>query len=131
MSGVKTYRLLQYGKLLLLRAAVGGRERGVVVLRLLVDTGASYTMLPVEVVEGLGYDTHHPLNHCRIMSASGIIIAPVVEISWLNCLGQRVEIFPVVVHTLPSGTFIDGLLGMDFLSHCQAVVDIGKGEVRC
>lgn len=56
MRGEKSYRLLRYGNLLVLRAAVGGREGGVVVVRVLVDTGASYTMLPVEVVEALGCD---------------------------------------------------------------------------
>ncbi len=131
MREEKPYRLLRQGNLLLLRAAVGGTDGGVVVVRLLVDTGASYTMLPVEVVEALGCDTHHPLRTVRIVAASGIIVAPMVAVSWLHCLGQRIEDFPVVAHTLPAGTFVDGLLGMDFLGRCQAVISVEEAEIRC
>ncbi len=131
MKEEKPYRLLRQGKLLLLRAAVGGKEGGVVVVRLLVDTGASQTVLPVEVVEVLGCDTSHPLRMTRMTSANGIIVAPVVAVAWLHCLGQRIESFPAVAHTLPAGTFVDGLLGMDFLSHCQAVISVGEAEIRC
>jgi predicted aspartyl protease len=127
----KPYRLLRQGKLLLLRAALGGKEGGIVVVRLLVDTGASQTVLPVEVVEALGCDTSHPLHITRMTSATGVIVAPVVAVAWLHCLGQRVEGFPVVAHTLPTGTFVDGLLGMDFLNHCQAVISVGEAEIRC
>ncbi len=55
----KTYRLERRSRLLLLRAAVGGSNGQASVLRLLLDTGSSYTMLPVEVLEALGYDIHH------------------------------------------------------------------------
>lgn len=85
-------------------------------MRLVVDTGASYTTLPVEVVEALGCDTHHPLRTVRIVAANGIIVAPVVALPWFHCLGQRLSNFSVAAHTLPTGTFVDGLLGMDFLS---------------
>ena len=131
MREERPYRLLRQGNLLLLRAAVGGRDGGIVVVRLLVDTGASYTILPVEVVEALSYDTHHPLRSIRIVAANGIIVAPMVVASWLHCLGQRIEDFPVVAHTLPAGTFVDGLLGMDFLGRCQAVISVGEAEIRC
>lgn len=117
--GKKSYRLERRGRLLLLRAAVGGINGQASVLRLLLDTGSSYTMLPVEALEALGYDTHRPLRRVRMITASGIIVAPVVRVSWFHCLGQRVEDFPVAAHTLPPGTFVDGLLGMDFLLHCK------------
>ena len=126
----KTYRLERRGRLLLLRAAVGGTNGQASVLRLLLDTGSSYTMLPVEVLEALGYDTHRPLRRTRMITASGIIVAPVVRMSWFHCLGQRVEDFTVAAYTLPSGTFVDGLLGMDFLLHCKAVIVTESGTVH-
>jgi len=87
-------------------------------------------MLPVEALEALGYDTHRPLRRARMITASGVIVAPVVRVSWFHCLGQRVEDFIVAAYTLPPGTFVDGLLGMDFLLHCEAVVSVKSGEVR-
>lgn len=129
MKEGKPYRLHQQGNLLILRGAVGGANGSVVILRLLLDTGASYTMLPVEVVEALGCDTHHPLRRVHIIAANGVIVAPVVAVPRFHCLGQRVEQWPVVAHTLPPGAFVDGLLGMDFLTHFQVTIAVSGGEV--
>lgn len=126
----KIYHLERRDRLLLLRAAVGGTNGQASVLRLLLDTGSSYTVLPVEVLEALGYDTHRPLRRARMITASGIIVAAVVRVSWFHCLGQQAEDFTVAAYTLPSGTFVDGLLGMDFLLHCKAVVAVESGEVH-
>jgi len=130
MKQSKRYRLQRQGNLLILRAAVGATDGTVIVLRLLLDTGASYTMLPVEAVETLGCDTHHPVRRARIVAAGGVIVAPVVTVPWFHCLGQRLEQWPVVAHTLPPGTFVDGLLGMDFLTHFQTTIALGRAEVR-
>lgn len=127
----KSYQLSRIGRSLLLRTAIKGNNGKVIVARLIVDTGASYTMLPVEVVEALGYDTHHPLRTIRIVAANGIVVAPLIKVSWMHCLGQQIVDFPVIAHTLPSGTYVDGLLGMDFLENCQAVIDVGEATVRC
>lgn len=131
MTAQRVYRARRRGNLLTIRAALGDAEDSVIVVRLLVDTGASYTMLPVEMVEALGCDTHHPAARRRIVSATGIIVAPVVHVPWFHCLGERVEDFPVVAHTLPAGVWVDGLLGIDFLSRCQAVLDIAQAEIHC
>ncbi|MCD5408183.1 aspartyl protease family protein [Candidatus Bipolaricaulota bacterium] len=129
MKKDKSYKLHRQGNLLILRAAVGGIDGSVVVLRLLLDTGASYTMLPVEAVEAIGCDTHHPLRRAHIITANGVIVAPVVAVPWFHCLGQCLEKFPVVAHTLPPGAFVDGLLGMDFLVHFGVTIDVSRGEV--
>jgi len=130
MKQRKPYRLHRQGNLLVARAAVGGIDGSVIVLRLLLDTRASYTMLPVEVVEALGCDTHHPLRRVRIVAANGIIVAPVVAVPWLHCLGQRLEECPVVAHTLPTGAYVDGLLGMEILARFQATISVSTGEVK-
>ncbi|MEG4116483.1 hypothetical protein QUA43_03185 [Microcoleus sp. N9_B4] len=56
--------------------------------------------------------------------------APVVAVPWFNCLGERLENFPIVAYTLPATTFVDGLLGMDFLTPMQAVIYAKEGEIR-
>ena len=131
MSPQSTYRLNRHGRLFSTRAAVGEVDGRSLVLRLLVDTGASHTVLPVEVLDALDYDTQHPLNRVRIVSANGVIVAPRVAVNWFHCLGQRVNEFPVVAHTLPTGTLVDGILGMDFLIRRQATIVIPKCEITC
>jgi hypothetical protein len=38
-------------------------------------------------------------------------------------------IFPVLACALPDNTFVDGLLGMDFLKNCGAVIDVNRAEI--
>ena len=131
MKTGRIYHLDKCGNLLLLKAAVGGADGGVVVLRLLLDTGASFTVLPVEALETIGCETHRPLRRVRMVAASGVIVAPVVAVPWFHCLGRRMEGFLVAAYTLPPGTFVDGLLGMDFLSQCEAEISVGQAKVSC
>ena len=116
--------------MLLSKAAIGSIGGEVGRLRLLIDTGASYTMLPIEAVESLGYDISHPTRRVRMIAANGIVMAPVIKVVWFNCLGQKIDDFPIVVHTIPSGTMADGLLGMDFLVKCRAVISTGEAKIH-
>ncbi|HLO50848.1 MAG TPA: retropepsin-like aspartic protease, partial [Kamptonema sp.] len=100
----KTYRLSPHGQnLLRVQANIGAIESGDFVrLRLLVDTGASFTILPIQVLEDLGYDIHNPLRRQEIFTGQGRIYAPVVSVSWFNCVGQLIENFEIVAHNIPS-----------------------------
>jgi aspartyl protease family protein len=96
--------------------------------RLLVDTGASYTMLPVEILVTLGYDISKRVGSVRLHTANGIVIAPLVTVSWFNCLGHNFKDFTVAAHTIRSAPF-DGVLGMDFLIRCRAIISTADGEI--
>jgi aspartyl protease family protein len=124
------HQLERVGALLVTRAAVTGSNGNVLLLKLLVDTGASYTIVPVEAAERIGCDTHHATNTVRIVAANGIIISPRVTLACFTCLGVELPDFPVVAHTLPSGTYVDGLLGMDFMSRVGAVIDVAQGTMQ-
>jgi len=54
VTSKKFYPLQRQGNLLWVRAAVGSNDGSVIVVRLLVDTGSSFTVLPTKVVEALG-----------------------------------------------------------------------------
>ena len=41
---------------------------------------------------------------------------PVVIVERFYCLGKASEKKEILAHTLPFGTYVDGLLGMDFIS---------------
>ncbi|MCX7855011.1 MAG: retroviral-like aspartic protease family protein [Anaerolineae bacterium] len=127
---VRRYRLFRQGYLLVLHSAIGG-DRQPRVVRMILDTGAGYTMLPPEILEAVGCDLRHPAREVNILTVQGIVTAPVVVVPWFHCLGRRVSQWPVVAHSLPSGLreYAVGLLGMDFLTRFQAVIDVGKGEI--
>jgi len=63
---------------LIARAAVTG-PAGTKVINLLVDTGSTFTILPVEVLESIGLSPAESKEHERIATGSGYIIAPNLE----------------------------------------------------
>jgi predicted aspartyl protease len=81
MSPRIIYPLQRSGNLLFLRASVGGSNGDSLRVRLLVDTGASYTTLPLRVLEDLGYDASTARSRIDIMTAGGMGRAPVLQIA--------------------------------------------------
>jgi aspartyl protease family protein len=104
----KKYALTKIKNLLVTKAAVAGPTSSRVI-KLLVDSGSSYTILPVDVLEAIGCSPADSTERVRIITGSGYLIVPTLKVTWLNCLGRRIEGFKVVAHTLPMGSFVDGL----------------------
>jgi predicted aspartyl protease len=54
---------------------VGSHESGVapILVRLLVDTGSSFTVLPSRVLADVGCDVQQPRNRVAIVAAGGVI----------------------------------------------------------
>lgn len=125
----RSYTLTRSGSLLLTRAAVIG-PASTKVINLLVDTGSTYTILPVEVLESIGVSPAESEEHERIATGSGYIIAPKVKVRSLNTLGKKFQRVAVIAHTLPFGGPIDGLLGMDILCRLRAKIATAKGIIE-
>ena len=68
-----------------------------------------------EILESIGCSPGLAKERKRIATASGYEMLPVVWIQQFSCLGQCIEDGYVLAHTLPFGTYVDGLLGMDFM----------------
>ena len=120
----KSYSLSPDSKnLLCTPAMIGGlQKKNHRRAKLLVDTGASFTMLPVQLLEYSGYDIKHPIREENIVTGKGTIKAPVVIVSWFNCLGRTIKNFEVIAYNIPANLRVDGLLGMDFLRYFRAVI---------
>lgn len=123
------YPLERVGNLLVTKAAVSG-SAGVKVVRLLVDTGSIHTILPVEVLESVGCSPAVSTDHVRLITGSGYLIAPTVRLLWFQCLGRKQTDMLVVGHTLPFGSLVDGLLGMDFLRPLNARLLMTEGIIE-
>jgi aspartyl protease family protein len=126
---MKTYKLTKAGILLITKAAIAGPD-SVKILSLLIDTGSSYTIIPVEVLESCGCSPAGSQKHLRIVTGSGYIIAPAVRLDWISTFGEKMEKFDVVAHTLPFGGPIDGLLGMDILTRIKARIDLENNLIE-
>jgi predicted aspartyl protease len=125
----RRYTLTRTGNLFIARAAVKG-PAGTKVINLLIDTGSTYTILPVEVLESIGISPAASEEHERIATGSGYIIAPKVTVRSLSTLGKEFRRTKVIAHTLPFGGPIDGLLGMDILCRLKARILTAAGVVE-
>src|SRR5262249_14397947 len=86
----RTYTLKRLSSLLLTRAAVTG-PGGTKAINLLIDTGSSFTILPLEVLESIGLRPAKSQQHQKILTLTGYIIAPKVQILSLHTCGKHLE----------------------------------------
>jgi len=118
---MKIYKAITFGSLMMIKAYIKGPEAKSYP-RMLIDTGAAVTLVAQEILESIGCSPAAASERKRIVTASGYEILPVVRILEFHCCGFLIKNYPVVAHTLPFGTYANGLLGMDFFS--QFEIDI-------
>ena len=112
---------------IVLRVRLDGRGSHYAHLRMVLDTGASTTLIPWDVAEALGYDPARSPRRVRFMTGSGMEAAPIFTVDAVEVLGVRVSRVPVICYDLPQRSFVDGLLGLSFLRHCSLSIDFRRG----
>ncbi len=123
------YQLQRQGNLLTLRAYVADLDGIYRNIRLLVDTGATYTVLPLRFLKKLGYEVTDTTSTIPIAAAGGILQVPLISVQRFSGLGCSMDNFAVVALGLPTNSAINGLLGMDFLVKHGAMIDTGRAEI--
>jgi predicted aspartyl protease len=112
---------------LLLEAADG---RSSLLIPVVLDTGASLTIIATDIMARLGYDPANPvLDRQRIVTGSGIEYAPCVTVRSATAMGQKVANLDVLCHDLPPESGVDGLLGLSFLKHFKLTIRFRKGII--
>jgi len=109
-------------------AEVAGHA-GVGIVRLALDTGAIKTVINHRALVGLGYEPAASGETTEVTTASGVERVPLLPIRKIRALGREQRDFPVLCHTLPPRTGVDGLLGLDFLRGYILTVDFPKGRI--
>ena len=100
-------------------------------LPVVLDTGATTTILPADILAALGYDPGHPgLPRIRMITGSGIEYAPCVNVKSLIVGNEKVVNVGVLCHDLPEEAGIDGLLGLNFLKNFDFTVEYSLGRLR-
>ena len=103
--------------------------RGDAVLRLALDTGATNSVVSWNMIVLLGYDPAVMRDRDQIITGSGVEFVPRITLEKITALEQERRDFNVLCHTLPPGTSVDGVLGLDFLRRQRLVVDFRRGLV--
>jgi predicted aspartyl protease len=102
---------------------------GVVVVELLVDTGAAFSLLAPTILRAVGIDPAQARAQQRLATVNGYVVAPVVIIPRLQCLGQHCHQCQALAHTLPFGSSINGVLGMNFLERFPLRFELDLGVI--
>jgi len=98
--------------------------------RVVLDTGASLTILATDIMARLGYDPANPaLDRQRIVTGSGVEYAPRTRVRSTTAIGQMVANLDVLCHDLSPESGVDGLLGLNFLRHFKLTIRFTKGII--
>lgn len=99
-------------------------------IRLLIDTGASLTIVTPEVLEQRGI-RYRDTGRIRVFNtANGTVRAPVYKLDSLSVGGWYVNDLEVGVLDLGGNRGMDGLLGMNFLNNFQFFIDQNEAVLR-
>jgi len=98
-------------------------------LRLILDTGATTSLLRSTILIAVGYDPDASPNRVQVAMGGGIQFIPRVVLNRLSALGQHRPGFPVLSHSILPAAGIDGLLGLDFFRGTILTVDFRAAQI--
>ncbi len=98
-------------------------------LKLALDTGATYTMIPIEAAFAIGCNLLKPHRKIEITTGSGIEYVSTVLVPKFKAFGIEIKNMEVVCHNLPTPTPVEGLLGLNFLTKAKLVIDFSKNFI--
>jgi clan AA aspartic protease (TIGR02281 family) len=99
-------------------------------MQLLIDTGASLTILAPEVLEQPGIRYEDTGKTGVFTTANGPVEAPIYTLDSLAVGDWHVNQLEVGIMELGVGSGVDGLLGMNFLRHFQFFIDQNEALLR-
>jgi len=113
---------------ILIEAEVTGPTRSLA-LELILDTGATTSLLSETILTALGYDLSLVTSRAQMTTGSSIISVPRVTLTRMTALGSHRFGFSVLAYTLSTSTTVKGLLGLDFLRDHVLTIDFRNGEL--
>lgn len=99
-------------------------------IRMVVDTGSTFNMVPWYMAEELGYKPAMSNQYVPINTANGQIHVPKVLIEETAAVGKSAFDCITLVHDLPETSRVDGLLGLSFLKNFKLSIDFGNGTLE-
>lgn len=103
---------------------------GDLVVNLALDTGATTTMVSREAALMVGCDPEASADQVEFVTGSGTERAPRLSIAKVEAMGIIRTGMKVVCHTIPAGTAVDGVLGLDLFRGHTLAIDLNAGFVE-
>lgn len=112
--------------------AVSAEIEGEIIARpkMAIDTGSTYVLIPWEIADVLGYQPELSRERIRIITASGVEKAPLINLKSISVIGKKAMDVKAVVHDLPPESYVDGLRGLSFLRRFKFCLDFKGGVLE-
>ena len=104
--------------------------KGRQLIRMALDTGATYTLAPVGALLAIGYDPATSMDRVDFIAAGSVEYKPRLTVMAAQAFGIRVPRLAVVCHDLPPQSPVRGLLGLNFLKHLSVHLDFPHGLLK-
>ncbi len=96
---------------------------GILPVTLLIDTGATLTIIHPNVLQLVGVNIQQPKSTVQLKTANGILKVPVFQLRSLALGDQLVSDIEVGGIAMSGMSGVNGLLGMNFLNHFKFTLD--------
>jgi clan AA aspartic protease (TIGR02281 family) len=96
-------------------------------VRLVVDTGATYTMISAATAKELSIDPQLAPRTMPFQTANGVIQAPLANLESVIVGGMEIKNLTAAIHDAVPSAQVAGLLGLNFLSNFRLDIDTDKG----
>ena len=122
-----TVPIQRAGALLVVQTQLNGSRAA----RLILDTGASHTILSHEIARDLGLLANTHVTSVTLKTAGGTVQAEMTQVGAVQVGEAEAKNVLVAIHDLPDAPpGIDGLLGLTFLQQFLVTLDTQKGELH-
>ena len=98
------------------------RLNGDTLVRMLLDTGAKYTIITPELARRLSLNLRGT-RRVPVTTATQIEMAALTTVDRIDIHGLVLQDVEIAVMNLPAALGVEGLLGMSFLKRCRLVLD--------
>jgi hypothetical protein len=98
-------------------------------LVLLLDTGATISLVRTSILTTLGYDPDASTDRVQVAMGNGVEFVPRTFVTRQTALGTYRIGFPVLSRPLPPDAGFDGLLGLDFFRGHVLTLDFRGGQI--
>jgi clan AA aspartic protease (TIGR02281 family) len=114
------------GAIVIVNATLNGKTPA----RLIVDTGASYTMISTATAKELGITWDASSPTVPFHTANGLIQAPLADLESIAVGGMEIRNLTAAIHDALPNTSVAGLLGLNFLTNFRMDIDTQKGVLH-
>ena len=82
------------------------------------------------MAKDIGYDPAISERRTPIITANGVIEAPLITVEHIRLAELGAEVVDVVCHDIPELAGIEGLLGLSFLHYFRTLIDYTTGVLE-